>query len=104
MPTISAMAIFNPRTQPPGMAALFIGEAGLAKSGGEAGEPRSWTMVPLPYRCSILTEPHGCVATFRIPYQPHPTDDRLRSFYLPSFRGELTVSLNGAFLASSRWQ
>ncbi len=89
-------------------AALFIDEAWRAVPGDQAGGPAAWMPVALPYRCPTTEAAEGCVATFRIEYEYDPTARPAEaggvSFYAPAFQGVLTVSVNGAFLATSAWE
>lgn len=64
--------------------------------------------VSLPYRCVAsdvgLDKPATCRAKLQVSFRHDFADLRPWSVYLPSYQGTLTVSVNGAVLASSQWE
>ncbi|PWC45750.1 hypothetical protein [Azospirillum sp. TSO22-1] len=86
-------------------AALYIREAAMTVPGEGADQPATASrMVELPYRCPQRQGADQCAPTLRIVHRHQTADDRLTSLYIPSFRGKVTVFLNGAFVATSEWQ
>lgn len=86
----------------------------LQAAPGDAQGEAVWRAAALPYRCR---DPGGgageaprdsCDETFRIVHHADKASAQagapLQSLYIPSFQGGLSVSLNGTFVASSRWR
>lgn len=109
MAAMAAMAIvFSPTHshQIPADLADFTVETVLRAVPGQ--DNAMWQPASLPASCAgrvgLLETEFRCSITLRIPFRHDQGDSRLWSAYLPSYRGEITVSLNGVFLATSSWQ
>lgn len=114
LPIAFSLFAFRASEWPEALAPLAIREAWQAAPDGQGGV--QWLPVALPYRCGDPGDAERpgeaprdfCEETFRI---IHHADDKsaqagapLQSLYIPSFQGGVAVSLNGTFIASSRWR
>lgn len=113
-PAAFSLLAFRATEWPEALAPLAISQAWQARSDGDGGV--KWLPAVLPFRCrdpGDVERPGEaprdfCDETFRIIHHADAaaaeSGGPLQSLYIPSFQGGLLVSLNGTFIASSRWR
>ena len=115
LPAAFSLLAFRATEWTEALAPLAVGAVMQATPGAAQGEV-VWRPAALPYRCRDPGDAEhpgeaprdSCDEIFRI---FHHVDDAaarpggpLQSLYIPSFQGGLLVSVNGTFVASSRWR
>ncbi|HYD71396.1 sensor histidine kinase [Azospirillum sp.] len=103
LPLVALALLLDDDGRPSELTPHRVHEAAVAVAGEGAGAPAAWRTVTLPFRCPAAWEEDPCSGVFRVIHRHDPADDRPLSLYIPSYRGNLTVSLNGTPVASSHW-